>query len=61
MSDGTIGRILKSGASHTMLAAGLPTPNAITLSGAYVFWLSDGTPSASGSLPSTGTLMRVAN
>ncbi len=61
-NDGTIGKVPVAGGGSTVLAASLATPEAVAVSGNYVFWLSNGTLDVdSGSaLSSTGTLLRRA-
>jgi hypothetical protein len=58
-SDGTVGKMAGDGGSAEVLAAGLDPPEGITLSGAYVLWISSGVWGDAGdTLPGTGTLLR---
>jgi sugar lactone lactonase YvrE len=59
--DGRIGKVNADGTGQVILGSALDTPESITVSGAYAFWFSFGTPEGSaGVAPSTGTLTRVA-
>jgi hypothetical protein len=62
--DGTVGKIGADGANRTVLGAGLDTPEAVTVSGPYVFWISNGVLDLSMTFPpakpSTGALTRMA-
>lgn len=61
-NDGTIGRFATDGGKRVMQAS-LATPEAVAISGNYLFWLSYGTLSDGGTGdtdPSTGVLFRTA-
>jgi hypothetical protein len=61
-NDGTVGRLATDGGNQRVLQSSLVTPEAVTVSGNYVLWLSNGTLSAGGgpnTLPSTGALWRT--
>ena len=60
--DGTVGKVTVDGKSQTILASSLVTPQAITVSGSYVLWLSNGTldPTSGSALAKSGALMRMA-
>jgi hypothetical protein len=61
--DGTVGKAASDGTSSSVLRASLATPEAVTVSGNNVYWLSNGTDDGTGSggtLPSTGALVRNA-
>jgi hypothetical protein len=58
-NDGTVGRLATDGGSQRVLQSSLVTPYAVTVSGNYVLWLSNGTlTSGGGTAPSTGALWR---
>jgi hypothetical protein len=61
-NDGTVGKMAADGGSPHLLATALASPEAVTVSGSYAFWLSNGTLSTSGSGtdPNTGALYRTA-
>lgn len=60
--DGTVGKVGIDGTGRTVLASSLATPEAVTVSGGYVFWLSNGTldVKTGSALPITGALTRMA-
>ncbi len=60
--DGTVGKVGVNGMNQTVLASSLQTPEAVTVSGSYVFWLSNGTLDTvnGGALAKSGSLMRTA-
>jgi hypothetical protein len=60
--DGTVGKVGVAGTNQTILASSLQTPEAVTVSGSYVFWLSNGTLDKvnGGALAKSGSLMRTA-
>ncbi len=60
--DGTVGKVGTNGMKQTILASSLQTPEAVTVSGSYVFWLSNGTLDKvnGGALAKSGSLMRMA-
>ena len=60
--DGTVGKVGTNGMNQTILASSLQTPEAVTVSGSYVFWLSNGTLDTvnGGALAQSGSLMRMA-
>jgi hypothetical protein len=63
-NDGTVGRVSTDGSRSTVLWASLVTPQAVTVSGDYLFWLSAGKLASSGSTsaqvtPMTGSLWRT--
>jgi len=58
-SDGTVGKMAGDGGSAQVLAASLDPPEAITISGDSVLWISNGVWGDAGdTLPGTGTLVR---
>jgi hypothetical protein len=58
-NDGTVGKMAPDGGAQHLLATALTSPEAVTVSGNYVFWLSNGTLGGSdGTEPSTGALFR---
>jgi hypothetical protein len=62
-NDGTIGKMTVTGGSAQVLTSSLATPEAVTVSGNYVLWLSNGTLDTTagvGTLSSTGALLRRA-
>ena len=60
-TDGTIGKMAIDGGRAQVLAAALPPPTAVTLSGSYVLWVSEGVWADTGTtLPGTGSLYRLA-
>jgi hypothetical protein len=60
-NDGTVGRSSTDGGAQRVLQSSLVTPEAVTVSGNYVLWLSNGTLSTGGgTAPSTGALWRTA-
>jgi hypothetical protein len=59
--DGTIGKVPAAGGNSSTLQAALVSPEAVAVSGNYVFWISNGTfDDAGDTSASTGTLMRSA-
>lgn len=59
--DGTLGKVGTDGTGQTLIAASLPAPESVRISGSYLVWLSNGatTPDANaGTVDSTGTLTR---
>jgi hypothetical protein len=60
--DGTVGKVGTNGMNQTVLASSLQTPEAVTVSGSYLFWLSNGTLDKvnGGALAQSGALMRTA-
>jgi hypothetical protein len=62
-NDGTVGKMASDGGSAQLLVASLATPEAITISGNNIFWLSNGALDDAGTgftVPSTGALIRRA-
>jgi hypothetical protein len=61
-NDGTVGKVGIDGGGKIVLAASLAAPEAVTVSGSYVFWLSNGIldDAGAGTLASTGALSRRA-
>ncbi len=62
-TDGTLGKVGVDGGGKVVLNASLTTPEAITVSGPYLLWLSNGTVqdvSTGAAFPSTGILYRQA-
>jgi hypothetical protein len=62
-NDGTVGKVTSDGKTKTILASSQTSPEAVTVSGPYVFWISNGTlpaPPAVDTLPGTGKLFRAA-
>jgi hypothetical protein len=59
--DGTVGKVGTDGTNPTVLAGSQVTPQAVTVAGGYVFWLSSGTldTTTNWSFPKTGALMRM--
>jgi hypothetical protein len=56
-----VGKATTDGGPASVIGASLVTPEDITVSGNYVFWLSSGVQDDAGlTLPSTGVLMRNA-
>lgn len=62
VSDGVVGRVNSNGTGETPLATHLTAPFAITVRGAYVYWVSAGTPASNnvGVAANTGALYRMA-
>jgi hypothetical protein len=61
--DGTVGKVSTDGGGKVVLAASLVSPEAVTVSGSYVFWVSNGVLDDAGlgsgaTIPSTGALYR---
>jgi hypothetical protein len=60
-NDGTVGKVGTDGGGQRVLQSALTTPDAVAVSGNWVFWLSNGTlVSSGGTQPSTGALWRTA-
>jgi hypothetical protein len=60
-NDGTLGKVSTDGGNPTTIASALVQPEALTVAGSHVFWISNGTlVDGGGTNPSTGTLTRVA-
>jgi hypothetical protein len=60
-NDGTVGKLVTDGGGALVLAASLATPTAVTVSGNYVFWVSEAMLDDAGStLPNSGMLFRRA-
>jgi hypothetical protein len=60
-SDGTVGKVPLDGGTPVVLHQTLATPEAVTVNGTYVFWLSNGTLAADGNvMDGTGVLYRSA-
>jgi hypothetical protein len=61
-NDGTVGKMSTDGGGAHVLAASLVTPEAVTVSGSYVFWISNGTlnEAGTGAEPNTGALWHMA-
>ena len=60
-NDGTVGRFAPDG-GKTVMQASLATPEAVAVSGNYLFWVSDVRSVSAGydTTPSTGVLRRTA-
>jgi hypothetical protein len=59
-TDGILGRVGVDGGGQNVLAQSLVTPSGVTVSGSYVFWISNGTPDDAGTTnPSSGQLLRL--
>jgi len=57
--DGTVGKLPTAGGTTTLLAHGVTAAEDVAINGTYVFWLSSGTPLASGDTTiGTGVLYR---
>jgi hypothetical protein len=60
-NDGTVGKIHVGGGGQGTIAASQPWAEAVTVSGGYVFWLTNGLSDSMGNpMPNTGTLVRSA-
>jgi hypothetical protein len=58
-SDGTVGKVKVAGGGAGTIAASQPSTEAVTITGSYVFWLTNGLPDAMGNaMPNTGTVVR---
>jgi hypothetical protein len=59
-TDGTVGKVPLDGGASTVLEQSQTTPEAVAVSGTYVFWLSNGTLTSSGGATiGTGALYRT--
>jgi hypothetical protein len=57
--DGTVGKVGTDGGGQKNIGASLVTPESVAVSGAYVFWITNGTLGDSGATAHSGTLMRT--
>jgi hypothetical protein len=59
-NDGTVGKVAVDGGGQTVLHSALVSPEAVALSGPYLFWISNGVLGDGGAQPNSGSLFRTA-